>query len=83
MQPRPKPVPKPPKELSEEENNKDKWLKDVKALQKDLQSLSKLFLGFNVKGQHLVNNPTYGVTRELMNALDNKYKQSLLHNETI
>jgi hypothetical protein len=83
MQPRPKPVPKPPKELSEEEKNKEKWFKDVKALQKDLQSLSNLFLGFKVKGQQLIKDPQSGVTRELMNALDNNYKQSLRQNETI
>ena len=83
MQPRPKPLPKPHKELSEEEQKKEEWFKDVKALQKDLQSLSKLFLGFKVKGQQLIKDPQSGVTKELMNALDNNYKQSLQQNETI
>ena len=81
--PKPKPLPKPPKELTPAEQKKDEWLKDVRSLQRDLASLSKLFLGFKVKGSQLVKDPQSGVTKELMNALENNYKQSITQDELV
>jgi arsenate reductase-like glutaredoxin family protein len=83
MLPKPKPPPRQPKELTEDGKKKEEWLKDVRSLQKELQSLSKLFLSFKVKGSQLLKDPQSGVTRELMTALDNNYKQSMQQDETI
>ena len=58
-------------------------MKDVRSLQRDLASLSKLFLGFKVKGSQLVKDPQSGVTKELLNALENNYKQSMSQDELV
>ena len=83
MLPKPKPPPRQPKELTNDEKKKEEWLKDVRSLQKELQSLSKLFLSFKVKGSQLIKDPQSGVTKELMTALDNNYQQSMKQDETI
>jgi DNA repair exonuclease SbcCD nuclease subunit len=81
--PRTKPLPKPPKELTEAEKKKEDWSKDVRTLQRDLASLSKLFLAFQVKGSQLVKDPQSGVTKELLQALENNYKQSITQDELV
>jgi len=80
---KPKPLPKPPKELTPAEQKKEEWLKDVRSLQRDLTVLSKLFLGLKVKGSQLVKDSQSGVTKELLNALENNYKQSLTQDELV
>ena len=80
---RPKPLPKPPKELTPAEQKKEEWLKDVRSWQRDLTSLSKLFLGFKVKGSQLVKDSQSGVTKELLNVLENNYKQSITQDELV
>jgi hypothetical protein len=77
----PKKLPKPntnPKEITEAEQIKIDWVKDTKTLANTIQKDSNLF-----KGQTHLGDKQSGVTKELMNAIENGFKQLQSQGEAI
>jgi hypothetical protein len=82
----PKKLPKPntnPKEITEQEQIKIDWLKDTKALSNNIQKDTNLFMSWKFKGHSLLGDKQSGVTKELMVAIENGFKQLQSQGEAI
>ena len=58
-----------PKEVSQEQQEKHDWIKDVKAFQASLHKDQNIFRRLRVDANPMQQDKTSGVTRELVNRL--------------